>query len=85
MTSHCCVWLCDRQLKNSRHRTAGMKVVYFGAFATISARRFVRSLGWESGHVGVGYFAFNRYLCDRFLLAAFFNRRGDHGVHSVGS
>ena len=27
MTSHCCGWLGDRRLKNSRRRTAGAKVV----------------------------------------------------------
>ena len=26
----------------------------------------VQSLGWERGHVEVGYFIFNRYLCDLF-------------------
>ena len=40
MTSHCCVWLCDRWLKNSRHQTSGAKVVHFGAFVTVGARRF---------------------------------------------
>ena len=38
MTSHCCVWLCDRWLKDFRHRDTGAKLVYFGALATISAR-----------------------------------------------
>ena len=39
MTSHCCVWLCLRWLKFFRHRDTGTKVVYFGAFDTICARR----------------------------------------------
>ena len=43
----------------------------------------VRSLGWERGHVGAGYVAFNRYLCDLSLLTTFFSRRGVHGVYSA--
>ena len=57
--------------------------MYFGAFVTIVHDACARSLGWERGHVAVVYFAFNGYLCDSYLLASFFNRRGVHGVHSV--
>ena len=39
MTPHCYVWLCLRWLKIFRHRDTGTKVVYFGAFVTICARR----------------------------------------------
>ena len=39
MTSHCCVWLCLLWLKISKHRDRVTKLVYFGAFVTIGARR----------------------------------------------
>ena len=49
MTSHCCVWLCLRWLKFFRHRDTGTKVVYFGAFVTIGARRLCSGSCREEG------------------------------------
>ena len=85
MTSHCCVWLCDRWLKNFRHRDTGAKVVYFGAFVTIGARRFCPEYGSERGQVGVvNLFFFYRYLCGLFFGAIFQPRRCSRGTSAAG-
>ena len=83
MTTHCCGFLCDGRLKNFRHRTAGTKVVYFGAFVTIGARRLCPE-SWLGERTRWSWL-----LCIKsasvifFLLATFFNRGGVHGVHSA--
>ena len=82
MTSHCSVWLCDRRLKNSRHRTAETKwrICYDGCTTLVSVVLAEREEAFEMVTLPlIGIFMicfYSRHFSAAGVFTGYIRRRG---------